>query len=260
MLNILFPKRPLSAGMNGISLLFLVPLILYTLWNTAALVVPGQEIFLRFRWTVYGILSAVHLYASASLMFCVWPLLQRITPGKTAAVWRMVPLAVPVFNLFWLIAGILEPARMRGALMESAGKYVRLSSILLTALILLGICGMILPDLTAIQILFGLLLCRTLYLSIRDSAVSRQEAGSPGLSILLLSLLFFLYGIQLSTAIQSDRMTAALQREIAGQAGVRSYNAEELDRLYRKRCPVTAPEFDRLIRNRATICLSSSRT
>lgn len=249
MLNILFPKRPLSAGMNGISLLFLLPLILYTLWNTAALVVPGQEIFLRFRWTVYGILSAVHLYASASLMFCVWPLLQRITPGKTAAVWRMVPLAVPVFNLFWLIAGILEPARMRGALTESAGKYVRLSSILLTALILLGICGMILPDLTAIQILFGLLLCRTLYLSIRDSAVSRQEAGSPGLSILLLSLLFFLYGIQLSTAIQSDRMTAALQREIAGQAGVRSYNAEELDRLYRKRCPVTAPEFDRLIRN-----------
>ena len=27
MLNILFPKRPLSAGMNGITLLFLLPLI-----------------------------------------------------------------------------------------------------------------------------------------------------------------------------------------------------------------------------------------
>ena len=247
MLNILFPKRPLSAGMNGVTLLFLVPLVLYTLWNTAALLFPEPEPL--YRWIAYGILSAVHLYASASLMYCVWPLLRRITPGNAAAVRRMIPLAIPVFNLFWLIAGILEPARTRGALPENAERYVRLSSILLTALVLLGICGMILPDFRAMQILFTLLLCRTLYLSIRNSAVSQQETGSPALSIVLLSLLCFLYGMQLSTAILSDRKTAALQREIAGQAGALSYDTEEVDRQYRKRCPVTNPEFDRLIRN-----------
>ncbi len=229
--------------MNGIVLLFLFPLLLYYLGNI------GSSLF---QWNptalfLYGN-AAGFLYAASSLMLYSRPVLKRIAPETTNPVWRLIPLAVPLANLCWLLFGILEPARRSGALPERAGRYVRVSGILLAALTILCIVDFRTPEFIAVELIFALLLCRTLYLSIKYSAQEPEEAGSPALALVLSSTLFFLYCTTLTITLLATHAITSIQGKIAAEAGF-SYDSASLNTLYRKRCPVTNAEFDRRMRN-----------
>ena len=245
------PERAVTAGMNGIVLLFLLPVLLFGILRIALLLFPGtpeQEARL-----CRGILAGggvLYLYAVLSLTRYSADLLRRRQAKEKKPphpLLLFLILLLPAVNLVVFSIGILGKLRRRGECSDRTGKLLRLSRFFLVISIVFLCCPRT-PLFLLLSFLSLLLLCRFLYRTIQSSATAPEETGSAAFPTTFCALVFFLFCTVTTMDVLALREAGRLQDAIAVQAGV-SYDETSLELLYREKCPVSDADFDRRIRS-----------
>lgn len=253
MLKIFRPIRPVTAGMNGIVLLLLLPVLLYAIFRIAVILFPGTP-----EWEMNlgkGLLpggAVLYLYGVYSLMVYSCAILRAGMPDGKLPVWRKLGLflllLLPAINVAVFVFGVLEAVRRREGTADRTRRLIRGAQLFVLVSIGLFCCpGTALFRL--MTLLSVLVLCRFLYRAVQSSAAAEEETGTTVFATIFCAVTFFLFCTVATVDALMLHAAGKLQRAIALQAGAETYSAEALEKLYRKRCPAVDPEFDQLVKS-----------
>lgn len=253
MLKIFRPIRPVTAGMNGIVLLLLLPVLLYAIFRIGVILFPGAP-----EWEMNlgkGILpggAVLYLYGVYSLMVYSCAILRAGQPDGKLPVWRRLGLflllLLPAGNAVVFVFGILEALRRREGTADRTKRFIRGAQLFVLVSIGLFCCPWT-ALFRLLTLLSVLVLCRFLYRAIQSSAAAEEETGTTVFATIFCAVTFFLFCTVATADALMLHAAGKLQRAIALQAGAEAYSAEALEKLYRERCPAVDPEFDQQMRS-----------